>query len=251
MRKKGFTLIELLVVIAIIALLMAIMLPALGMVKEKARTVLCASNQKQTGLILFTYATDNEQEIPEPVMWERVSQGSGWTTWGDRMFYEFNYMDMTEQLYCPSTKVPPECTKKWDPDLTPEDFWNAGHFEWSGLRTFGLRVPVFDQATDTPIRLNQIKRPSNHYLLTDCSHEIEGGQMIASEKYQYYLFDYYHSFFMLHSAGANVLMADGSVSRKRETEIASDIKRGVIGPFLNDPFIYPSGETKRLEDVLN
>jgi len=50
-RRKGFTLIELLVVIAIIALLMAILMPALARVKEQARTVACLANLKQWNLI--------------------------------------------------------------------------------------------------------------------------------------------------------------------------------------------------------
>jgi len=54
-RREGFTLIELLVVIAIIALLMAILMPALARVKEQARTVGCLANLKQWNLIFEFY----------------------------------------------------------------------------------------------------------------------------------------------------------------------------------------------------
>lgn len=64
-NKKGFTLIELLVVISIIALLLAILMPALGKVKEKARSVVCRSSLKQWGLIVNLYATDNNGNMQD------------------------------------------------------------------------------------------------------------------------------------------------------------------------------------------
>jgi prepilin-type N-terminal cleavage/methylation domain-containing protein/prepilin-type processing-associated H-X9-DG protein len=62
-RKKGFTLIELLVVIAIIAVLMAILMPALERVKEQARGIACMSNQKTIGLAYVMYADDNDSRM--------------------------------------------------------------------------------------------------------------------------------------------------------------------------------------------
>jgi len=62
-RRNGFTLIELLVVIAIIAILMAILIPALNVAKEQARGVACMSNQKTMGLAYVMYASDNDSSI--------------------------------------------------------------------------------------------------------------------------------------------------------------------------------------------
>jgi len=62
--RAAFTLIELLVVIAIIAILAALLLPALGSAKERGRRAVCISNLRQLGLAIHAYASDNDGKIP-------------------------------------------------------------------------------------------------------------------------------------------------------------------------------------------
>jgi prepilin-type N-terminal cleavage/methylation domain-containing protein/prepilin-type processing-associated H-X9-DG protein len=68
-RHRGFTLIELLVVIAIIAILLAVLMPALQRVKKQARGILCRHNLKNYGVAGRLYLDDNEGTFPYSFSW--------------------------------------------------------------------------------------------------------------------------------------------------------------------------------------
>lgn len=111
---RGFTLTELLVVIAIIALLAALLLPALARTKESGRRAACAQNLRQLALSLTLYANDNQDVLPLP------QQTSG--HWPVQL--QGNY-GATHLLLCPSDietlrmQVPPRLASA---DLAPRSY---------------------------------------------------------------------------------------------------------------------------------
>ncbi|MEY4385056.1 MAG: hypothetical protein RLY20_339 [Verrucomicrobiota bacterium] len=105
--KRAFTLIELLVVIAIIAILAALLLPALNQAKAKAWSTQCLAHLRQVAMGMRMYADDSNSRYPMSagtIAWDQTDPVSGVQSWMQQIV---SYVGTTNVYRCPANKLVP------------------------------------------------------------------------------------------------------------------------------------------------
>jgi len=148
---KGFTLIELLVVIAIIAVLLAIIMPAMRRIKESAKQTICKSNLRNIGIAVFMYLDDNDRKLPN----YRSANGFLWYDAGGNLLPLTDntaywgiiykpYLKETKIFNCPSLRRVPSLIYDVDPEAVQEAAFALNyHSDARGKSTNDLRPSEF------------------------------------------------------------------------------------------------------------
>jgi prepilin-type N-terminal cleavage/methylation domain-containing protein/prepilin-type processing-associated H-X9-DG protein len=214
--RRAFTLVELLVVIAIIAILAALLVPALSSAKARAVTTHCLSNMKQFGLTFHLYAGDNNDLVPANLGGAGVPVGKTWVegieTAGSPDCTNVTFLKQSLiTAYIPSTEL-------WRcPASTDEvDF---GGQQYGRVRTLSMNhflgPPWATAHAKTYRRLSEIGLPSDMFVFieerTDTINDATFSSRATFDETQPATWEMVDLPAVLHKRGCNISFADGHI----------------------------------------